>query len=49
MLNSFEALDAVYLICEKYLHEYNQREAQTLIHGDFHGANNMFGVNENQG
>ena len=33
---------------QKYLHEYNQREGQTLIHGDFHGANNMFGENENE-
>ena len=32
-----------------YLTEFNQREVETLIHGDFHGGNNMFGVNENEG
>jgi len=34
---------------QECLTEFNQREVETLIHGDFHGGNNMFGGNENEG
>ena len=34
---------------QEYLTEFNQREVETLIHGDFNGGNNMFGKNENEG
>ena len=34
---------------QDYLTEFNQREVETLIHGDFHGGNNMFHVNKNEG
>ena len=34
---------------QEYLTEFNQREVETLTHGDFHGGNNMFGVNKNEG
>ena len=34
---------------QEHLKEFVQREAETLIHGDFHGGNNMFGENENEG
>ena len=34
---------------QEYLTEFNQREVETLIHGDFHGGNNMFHVNKNEG
>ena len=34
---------------QEYLTEFVQREAETLIHCDFHGGNHMFGVNENEG
>ena len=30
---------------QEYLREFNQREVETLIHGDFNGGNNMFGKN----
>ena len=33
---------------QEYLTEFNQREGETLIHGDFHGGNHMFSVNENE-
>ena len=28
---------------QECLKEFNQREVETLIHGDFNGGNNMFG------
>ena len=34
---------------QEYLTEFTQREVETLIHGDFHGGNHMFGVSENEG
>ena len=34
---------------QEHLKEFVQREAETLIHGDFHGGNNMLGENENEG
>ena len=30
---------------QECLKEFNQREVETLIHGDFNGGNNMFGKN----
>ena len=29
--------------------EFSQREVETLIHGDFHGGNHKFGVDQNEG
>ena len=34
---------------QECLKEFNQREVETLNHGDFNGGNNMFGKNENKG
>ena len=29
--------------------EFSQREVETLIHGDFHGGNHKFGVDQKEG
>ena len=34
---------------QKYLIEFNQRDGDTLIHGDFHGGNHKFGLDQNEG
>ena len=34
---------------QEVLTEFIQRETETLIHGDFHGGNHRFGVDQNEG
>ena len=34
---------------QEHLTEFNSRDVETLIHGDFHGGNHKFGVGENEG
>ena len=34
---------------QEHLIEFSQREVETLIHGDFHGGNHKFGVDQNEG
>ena len=34
---------------QEHLTEFNQREVETVIHGDFHGGNHRFGVDQNEG
>ena len=34
---------------QEFLTEFNQREVETLIHGDFHCGNHRFGVDQNEG
>ena len=34
---------------QEYLSEFNQCEVDTLTHGDFHGVNHRFGVDQNEG
>ena len=34
---------------QEALTEFNQREAETVTHGDFHAGNHKFGVDQNEG
>ena len=29
--------------------EWVKRDPETIVHGDFHAGNNMFGINKNEG
>ena len=34
---------------QENLIEFNQREVETIVHGDFHGGNHKFGTGQNEG
>ena len=34
---------------QENLVEFNQREVETIVHGDFHGGNHKFGTGQNEG
>ena len=34
---------------EQKIQEWLKRDPETIVHGDFHAGNNMFGINKNEG
>ena len=34
---------------QQKIQEWVKRDPETIVHGDFHAGNNMFGINKNEG